>query len=32
MTIVRMKVAKSKLTFSTPIFAKMAVSAAKQAE
>ena len=31
MTIVRMKVAKSGFTFSMPIFAKMAVSAAKAA-
>src|SRR5205807_1001825 len=31
-TIVRMKVAKSELTFSTPTFAKIAVSAAKPAE
>ena len=32
MTIVRMNVAKSELTFSTPNFAKIAVSAAKVAE
>ena len=32
MTAVRMKVAKSELTFSTPILAKMAVSAAKAAD
>jgi hypothetical protein len=32
MTIVRMKVAKSEPTFSTPIFAKIAVSAAKTAD
>src|SRR5262249_25946725 len=32
MTMVRMKVAKSALTFSTPILAKMAVNAAKTAE
>ena len=32
MTIVRRKVAKSELTFSTPILAKIAVNAAKAAE
>ena len=32
MTIVRMKVAKSEPTFSTPILAKMAVRAAEQAD
>jgi hypothetical protein len=32
MTTVRTKVAKSELTFSTPIFAKIAVSAAKAAD
>jgi len=32
MTIVRMKVAKSELTFSMPTLAKIAVSAAKAAE
>ena len=32
MTIVRMKVAKSELTFSTPTLAKIAVRAAKTAE
>ncbi|MGJ0509175.1 MAG: hypothetical protein ACR652_19030 [Methylocystis sp.] len=32
MTIVRMKVAKSELTPSMPIFAKIAVKAAKAAE
>ena len=32
MTIVRIKVAKSELTFSTPILAKIAVSAANAAE
>ena len=32
MTTARMKVAKSELTFSTPILAKMAVNAAKVAD
>ncbi len=32
MTIVRMNVAKSELTFSTPTFAKIAVSAANVAD
>jgi hypothetical protein len=32
MTTVRMKVARSELTFSTPTFAKIAVSAAKTAD
>ncbi|WP_312948964.1 hypothetical protein [Agrobacterium sp.] len=32
MTMVRMNVAKSELTFSTPILAKIAVKAAKAAD